>query len=108
VPAETPADDAEADAPETKRRGGRVAGADPSQTPDAIRKRASRRDKKNAAATTGGAGAFNQMTQQATQNASIERSGNRLAETLARKVQEQRQRMFETALANGQKSIFKK
>jgi hypothetical protein len=103
-----PAAEPEAAAPETKRRGGRVAGADPSQTPDAIRKRASRRDKKNAAATTGAAGAFNQMTQQATQNASIERSGNRLAETLARKVQEQKQRMFETALMSGTQSVFKK
>jgi hypothetical protein len=95
--------------PETKRRGGKVAGADPSQTPDAIRKRNSRRDKKNAAATTGGAGAFNQMTQQATQqNAGIERVGNSLAETLARKVQKQKQRMFEAALSSGQQSIFKK
>jgi hypothetical protein len=104
-PAVTPA--AEPEAPETKRRGGKVAG-ELSQTADAIRKRASRRDKKNAAATTGGAGAFNQMTQQATQNASIERVGNNLAETLARKVQEQRQRMFETALASGTQSVFKK
>jgi hypothetical protein len=95
--------------PETKRRGGKVAGAEPSQTPDAIRKRNSRRDKANAAATTGGAGAFNQMTQQATQqNAGIERVGNSLAETLARKVQKQKQRMFETALSSGQQSIFKK
>ena len=39
---------------------------------------------------------------------SVSRTGNSLAETLARKVQEQKQRMFETALANGQKSIFKK
>jgi hypothetical protein len=94
--------------PETKRRGGKVAG-ELSQTPDAVRKRNSRRDKANATATTGGAGAFNQMTQQATQqNAGIERVGNNLAETLAHKVQEQKQRMFETALASGQQSIFKK
>ena len=94
--------------PETKRRGGKVAG-ELSQTPDAVRKRNSRRDKANATATTGGAGAFNQMTQQATQqNASIERVGNNLAETLAHKVQEQKQRMFATALASGQQSIFKK
>jgi hypothetical protein len=94
--------------PETKRRGGKVAG-ELSQTPDAVRKRNSRRDKANATATTGGAGAFNQMTQQATQqNASIERVGNNLAESLARKVQEQKQSMFATALASGQQSIFKK
>jgi len=92
----------------TKRRGGKVAG-ELSPTPDAVRKRNSRKDKKNAAATTGGAGAFNQMTQQATQqNAGIERVGNSLAETLARKVQKQKQRMFETALSSGQQSIFKK
>jgi len=92
----------------TTRRGGKVAG-ELSPTPDAVRKRNSRKDKKNAAATTGGAGAFNQMTQQATQqNAGIERVGNSLAETLARKVQKQKQRMFETALASGQQSIFKK
>jgi hypothetical protein len=92
----------------TKRRGGKVAG-ELSPTPDAVRKRNSRRDKANAAATTGGAGAFNQMTQQATQqNAGIERVGNSLAETLARKVQKQKQRMFETALSSGQQSIFKK
>jgi hypothetical protein len=81
--------------PQTKKRGGRVAGADLSQTPDAIRKRNARRDKKNAAATTGGAGVFNQMGQQVTkQNAGIERSGNRLAETMAHTVQEHEQRMF--------------
>jgi len=92
----------------TKRRGGKVAG-ELSPTPNAVRKRNSRKDKKNAAATTGGAGAFNQMTQQATQqNAGIERVGNSLAETLARKVQKQKQRMFETALSSGQQSIFKK
>jgi len=92
----------------TKRRGGKVAG-ELSPTPDAVRKRNSRRDKANAAATTGGAGAFNQMTQQATQqNAGIVRVGNSLAETLARKVQKQKQRMFETALSSGQQSIFKK
>lgn len=39
---------------------------------------------------------------------SVSKADPSLAETLARKVQEQKQRMFETALANGQQSIFKK
>ena len=39
---------------------------------------------------------------------SVSRTDPALAETLARKVQEQKQRMFEAALANGQQSIFKK
>jgi hypothetical protein len=39
---------------------------------------------------------------------SIIRTGPSLSETLARKVQEQKQRMFETSLVNGQHSIFKK
>jgi hypothetical protein len=46
--------------------GGKVAGQQ-SQTPGAIAKRNSRRDATNATATTGGAGAFNQMTKQVTQ-----------------------------------------
>jgi hypothetical protein len=39
---------------------------------------------------------------------SVARTGNSLAETLARKVQEQKQRMFETALMSGTQSVFKK
>jgi hypothetical protein len=39
---------------------------------------------------------------------SVIRTGNSLAETLARKVQEQKQRMFETALMSGTQSVFKK
>jgi ribosomal protein L12E/L44/L45/RPP1/RPP2 len=45
--------------------GGKVSGQQ-SQTPNAIRQRDSRRDTTNAKATTGGAGAFNQMTKQLT------------------------------------------
>lgn len=45
--------------------GGKVSGQQ-SQTPNAIRQRNSRRDTTNAKATTGGAGAFNQMTKQLT------------------------------------------
>ena len=42
------------------------------------------------------------------QNSSVIRTGASLSETLARKVQEQRQRMFETALMSGTQSVFKK
>jgi hypothetical protein len=42
------------------------------------------------------------------QNSSVIRTGDPLAETLARKVQEQRQRMYETALMSGTQSVFKK
>jgi hypothetical protein len=41
-------------------------------------------------------------------NNSVIRTGASLSETLARKVQEQRQRMFETALMAGTQSVFKK
>ena len=94
--------------PQTKKKGGRVAGQ-VSQTPDAIRKRNARRDKANAAAATGGAGAFNQMAQQATQqNASKDNYGNALAEALAQRVAIHKQKMFETALMTGTQSVFKK
>jgi hypothetical protein len=92
----------------TKARGGKVAGQ-VSQTPDAIRKRNARRDKANAAATTGGAGAFNQMAQQATQqNASKINYGNALSEALAQRVEMHKQKMFETGLSNGTTSVFRK
>jgi hypothetical protein len=92
----------------TKARGGKVAGQ-VSQTPDAIRKRNARRDKANAAATTGGAGAFNQMAQQATQqNASKVNYGNALSEALAQRVEMHKQKMFETGLSQGTISVFRK
>jgi hypothetical protein len=98
--------------PPAKKRGGRVAGAEPSQTPDAIRKRNARRDKKNAAATTGGAGVFNQMTQQATQqNAGKDNQGNPLAEALARQIEVHKQKMYEqvsATVASDSFSIFRK
>jgi hypothetical protein len=98
--------------PPAKKRGGRVAGAEPSQTPDAIRKRNARRDKKNAAATTGGAGVFNQMTQQATQqNAGKDNQGNPLAEALARQIEVHKQKMYEQVSATTAAdsfSIFRK
>jgi hypothetical protein len=42
------------------------------------------------------------------QSDSVIRTGASLSETLARKVQEQKQRMFETALMTGTQSVFKK
>jgi hypothetical protein len=97
------------DQPQTKKRGGRVAGAEPSQTPDAIRKRNSRRDKKNAATTTGGAGVFNQMGQQLTkQNASKDNLGNPLAEALARQIKVHKQKMYEQVSAADSFNIFRK
>ena len=42
------------------------------------------------------------------QNSSIIRTGASLSETLARKVQEQKQRIYETALMSGTQSVFKK
>ena len=94
--------------PPPKKTGGKVAGQ-VSQTPDAIRKRNARRDKANAAATTGGAGAFNQMAQQATQqNASKVNYGNALSEALAQRVEMHKQKMFETGLSQGTISVFRK
>jgi hypothetical protein len=105
-PAATPA--AAAPAPATKARGGKVAGQQ-SQTPNAIRKRNARRDKANAAATTGGAGAFNQMAQQMSQqNSSKDNYGTALTEMLADRVAIHKQRMFEANLINGTASVFKK
>jgi hypothetical protein len=105
-PAATPA--AATTPPATKARGGKVAGQQ-SQTPNAIRKRNARRDKANAAATTGGAGAFNQMAQQMSQqNSSKDNYGTALTEMLADRVAIHKQRMFEANLINGTASVFKK
>ena len=41
-------------------------------------------------------------------NNSVVRTGNNLSETLARKVEEQKRKMFESSLVNGTASIFKK
>jgi hypothetical protein len=92
----------------TKAKGGKVAGQQ-SQTPNAIRKRNARRDKANAAATTGGASAFNQMSQQLSQqNSSKDNYGTALKEMLADRLAMHKQRMFESSLVNGTASVFKK
>ena len=106
-PAATPAADPAATPAATKARGGRVAGAGPSQTPDAIRKRASR--EKTKSANSAGAGAFGQMANRLPQqNASKDNYGNALSEALAQRVEMHKQKMFETGLARGTVSVFRK
>ena len=103
APTAAPADPAAA----TKARGGRKAGAGPSMTPDAIRKRASR--EKTKSANTAGAAAMGGMANQLQQqNASKDNYGNALSEALARRVEAHKQKMFETGLAQGTTSIFRK
>jgi uncharacterized protein YicC (UPF0701 family) len=92
--------------PQTKKRGGRVAGQ-VSQTPGAIRKREKRQAA--AAANSTGNAVMGQMANQLTkQNASKDNYGNALAEALAQRVEIHKQKMFETALMTGTQSIFKK
>jgi hypothetical protein len=101
------ADPAAAAPTATKARGGRVAGAGPSQTPDAVRKRNARA----AAAGKAKAGnsAFGQMANTLQQqNASKEHMGNALAEALAHQIEIHKHKMFETGLARGSISIFRK
>ena len=103
------ADPAAAAAPAaaTKARGGRKAGAGPSMTPDAIRKRASR--EKTKSANSAGAAAMGGMANQlAQQNASKDNYGNALSEALAQRVEMHKQKMFETGLARGTVSVFRK
>jgi hypothetical protein len=104
-PAAAPAADPAAAA--TKARGGRVAGAGPSQTPDAIRKRASRAAAagKAKAGNAAMSGMANQLQQQ---NASKDHRGNALAEALAHRVEFHKQKMFETGLSRGSISVFRK
>jgi len=93
--------------PQTKKRGGRVAGADLSQTPDAIRKRNARAAAKSANST--GNAVMGQMANQLTQqNASKVNYGNALSEALAQRVEMHKQKMFETGLARGTLSVFRK
>ena len=76
-------------------------------TPDAIRKRASR--EKTKSANSAGAGAFNQMANRLPQqNASKDNYGNALSEALTQRVEMHKQKMFETGLARGTVSVFRK
>ena len=107
-PNAAPAADPAAAAPAaTKARGGRVAGAGPSQTPDAIRKRASR-EAAAAKAKAGNAAMGGMANQLQQQNASKNNYGNALSEALAQRVEMHKQKMFETGLARGTVSVFRK
>jgi len=104
APAEEPAVTPAAE-PAPKARGGKVAG-ELSQSPSAVRRR-EQRARGKAAPTQAEIDADRERNIGITSD-SVIRKGASLSETLARKVQEQKQRMFETALVNGQHSIFKK
>jgi hypothetical protein len=72
--------------------GGKVAGAPPSTTPGAIKKRATRAAAKQPAAVT----------------ASLVHHGKSLNEVLAQRLDVHKRRMFESSLANGTTSVFVK
>jgi pyruvate/2-oxoglutarate dehydrogenase complex dihydrolipoamide acyltransferase (E2) component len=99
-PAVTPAAE-----PAPKARGGKVAG-ELSQSPSAVRRR-EQRARGKAAPDQATIDADRERNIGMTSD-SVIRTGASLSETLARKVQEQRQRMFETALMSGTQSVFKK
>jgi hypothetical protein len=99
-PAVTPAAE-----PAPKARGGKVAG-ELSQSPSAVRRR-EQRARGKAAPTQAEIDADRERNIGITSD-SVIRTGTSLSETLARKVQEQKQRMFETALMSGTQSVFKK
>ena len=92
--------------PPPKKTGGKVAGQ-VSQSPDAVRKRNARTAA--ASAKSAGAAAMGGMANQLTQqNASKNNYGNALSEALALRVEAHKQKMFETGLAQGTTSIFRK
>jgi hypothetical protein len=92
--------------PQTKKRGGRVAGQ-LSQTPGAIAKRGKRQAAASANST--GNAVMGQMANQLTkQNASKNNYGNALSEALAQRVEMHKQKMFETGLSQGTISVFRK
>jgi hypothetical protein len=99
-PAVTPAAE-----PAPKARGGKVAG-ELSQSPSAVRRR-EQRARGKAAPTQAEIDADRERNIGMTSDSVIRTSAS-LSETLARKVQEQKQRMFETALMSGTQSVFKK
>jgi hypothetical protein len=101
APATTPA------ATATKARGGRVKGAEPSMTPNAIRKRASR-EAAAAKAKAGNAAMGGMANQLQQQNASKDNYGNALSEALAHRIEVHKQKMFETGLSRGLISVFRK
>jgi hypothetical protein len=106
APAADPAADPAAAPAAAKAKGGKVAGQ-VSQTPDAIRKREARAAAANKAKAGNAAmsGMANQLQQQ---NASKDNDGNALSEALAQRVEMHKQKMFETGLARGTVSVFRK
>ena len=105
-PAAAPAAAPAADPAATKAKGGKVAGQ-LSQTPDAVRKRNARAAaaSKAKAGNAAMSGMANQLQQQ---NASKDNYGNALSEALAQRVEMHKQKMFETGLARGTVSVFRK
>jgi hypothetical protein len=92
--------------PPPKKTGGKVAGQ-VSQSPDAVRKRNARAAAKSA--NSAGNAAFGQMANTLQQqNASKDNYGNALSEALAQRVEAHKQKMFETGLARGTVSVFRK
>jgi hypothetical protein len=90
--------------------GGRKKG-ELSQTPKAVAGRAATKARQDAAAkaNAAGAGAFGQMANRLPQqNASKNNYGNALSEALAQRVEMHKQKMFETGLARGTVSVFRK
>ena len=87
-------------------RGGKVAGQ-VSQTPGAVAKRGKRAAAKSAS-STGNRVMGNMVNQLSQQNASKINYGNALSEALAQRVEAHKQKMFETGLAQGTISVFKK
>jgi len=106
APAADPAAAPAADPAATKAKGGKVAGQ-LSQTPDAVRKRNARAAaaSKAKAGNAAMSGMANQLQQQ---NASKDNYGNALSEALAQRVEMHKQKMFETGLARGTVSVFRK
>jgi hypothetical protein len=87
-------------------RGGKVAGQ-VSQTPGAVAKRGKRAAAKSAS-SVGNKVMGNMVNTLQQQNASKINSGNALSETLAQRVETHKQKMFETGLARGTISVFRK
>ena len=93
-------------APAAPARGGKVAGQ-VSQTPGAVAKRGKRAAAKSAS-SVGNKVMGNMVNTLQQQNASKINSGNALSETLAQRVETHKQKMFETGLARGTISVFRK
>jgi hypothetical protein len=106
-PNAAPADPAVTAPVTTKARGGRVAGAAPSQSASAVRRRNNRAAARSA--NSAGAGAMGQMANTLQQqNASKNNYGNALSEALAHRIEVHKQKMFETGLSRGSISVFRK